>query len=65
LDSFHPVCHLANRFPAKEYKPDSDKKPAQCGFVKVVGCLYRYQSTGSYYALVKRGGKQFRKSLNT
>lgn len=34
-------------------------------FVKVAECLYRNQSSGTYYALVKRGGKQFRRSLKT
>lgn len=34
-------------------------------FKKVGECLYRYSNTGTYYALVKRGGKQFRKSLKT
>jgi integrase len=33
--------------------------------VKVAECLYRNQSSGTYYALVKRGGKQFRRSLKT
>ena len=28
-------------------------------------CLYRHTSTGGYYALVKRAGKQIRKSLKT
>lgn len=35
------------------------------GFVKVAECLYRYQSSGTYFALVKRKGKQIRKSLKT
>ena len=34
-------------------------------FKKVGECLYRYKNTGTYYALVKRNGKQFRKSLST
>ena len=34
-------------------------------FVKVAECLYRNRSSGSYFALVKRRGKQIRKSLRT
>ena len=37
----------------------------QTFFKKVGECLYRYPNTGTYYALVKRHGKQFRKSLKT
>lgn len=42
-------------------KPESGASP----FVKVGECLYRHQSSGVYYALVKRGGKQHRRSLKT
>ena len=34
-------------------------------FQKVAECLYRRTSSGIYYALVKRGGKQYRRSLKT
>jgi len=34
-------------------------------FRKVAACLYRHETSGGYYALLKRGGKQFRKSLGT
>jgi hypothetical protein len=34
-------------------------------FHKVAECLYRHVSSDIYYALVKRGGKQFRQSLKT
>lgn len=37
----------------------------QTFFKKVGECLYRYPNTGTYYALVKRHGKQFRRSLKT
>jgi hypothetical protein len=37
----------------------------QASFKKVGECLYRYPATGAYYALVKRNGKQFRRSLKT
>lgn len=36
----------------------------QSDWVKVGPCLYRYK-TGTYYALVKHGGKQIRQSLET
>jgi len=32
---------------------------------KVAECLYRHSSSGAYYALVKRSGKQYRRSLKT
>jgi hypothetical protein len=32
---------------------------------KVAENLYRLESSGGYYALVKKGGKQFRRSLRT
>ena len=32
--------------------------------VRVASCLYRYQNTG-YYAVIKRSGKQVKRSLNT
>lgn len=34
-------------------------------FQKVAECLYRHSASGTYYALVKRGGKQYRRSLRT
>ena len=34
-------------------------------FHKVAENLYRLESSGGYYALLKRGGKQFRRSLKT
>ena len=34
-------------------------------FHKVAENLYRLESSGRYYALIKRGGKQFRRSLKT
>jgi len=44
---------------------DQDPAPAQPSFSKVAECLYRHESSGIYYALVKRHGKQFRRSLKT
>ncbi len=34
-------------------------------FIKVAECLYRHKSSELYYGLVKRNGKQFRRSLKT
>jgi len=38
------------------------EKPA---FHKVAENLYRLESSGGYYALIKKSGKQFRRSLKT
>ena len=38
---------------------------SQLTFTKVAECLYRNESSGIYYALVKRHSKQFRRSLKT
>ena len=43
----------------------STPAPAQPSFAKVAECLYRNESSGIYYALVKRHSKQFRRSLKT
>lgn len=40
-------------------------KPAKLVFNKVGENLYRLDSSGTYYALLKRAGKQFRRSLKT
>jgi integrase len=37
----------------------------QSVFRKVAECLYKHESSGTYYGLVKRSGKQFRRSLKT
>ncbi len=44
---------------------NSSGKPARPVFNKVGENLYRLESTGTYYGLLKRGGKQFRRSLKT
>src|ERR1700690_4336279 len=41
------------------------KVPREVTFHRVAANLYRLQQSGGYYGLVKRGGKQFRKSLKT
>ncbi|MFT4901851.1 MAG: integrase [Lentimonas sp.] len=41
-------------------------KPSNsASFQKVAECLYRNESSGGYYALVKKSGKQIRRSLKT
>jgi len=44
---------------------DIPSHPNSSPFQKVAECLYRNSSSGVYYALVKRGGKQHRRSLRT
>ena len=46
---------------------EMEPKPAvqQPVFHKVAENLYRLESSGGYYALIKKGGKQFRRSLKT
>ena len=39
--------------------------PSKPAFRKVGENLYRFETTGGYYALLKRGDKQFRRSLKT
>ncbi|HTD65375.1 MAG TPA: hypothetical protein VK846_02450, partial [Candidatus Limnocylindria bacterium] len=41
------------------------KAESQSVFRKVGECLYKHESSGIYYGLVKRCGKQFRRSLKT
>ena len=43
----------------------TEDEPTKGPFQKVAECLYRRTSSGVYYALVKRGGKQYRRSLKT
>ena len=50
---------------ATELLPPEGTEEGKAVFVKVGECLYRHQSSGTYYALVKKGGRQFRKSLKT
>lgn len=46
-------------------KTSNEPGEASPQFVKVAECLYRYQPSKVYYALVKHAGKQHRKSLKT
>jgi len=41
------------------------QKPQHGAFQKVGECLYRYASNGVYYARIKRGGKETKRSLET
>src|SRR5271155_5819016 len=48
------------------YHPYNFSMPTERGiFIKVAECLYRHKSSQIYYGLVKRSGKQFRRSLKT
>ena len=47
----------------KDKKTSSTRKPYT--FKRVSENLYKVIETGGYYALVKRGGKQIRRSLKT
>jgi len=48
-----------------EHEKRSQPAQEQPVFRKVGENLYRLESSGGYYALIKRGGKQFRRSLKT
>jgi integrase len=52
---------MASKTPAPKQSDDS----ANLVFDKVAENLYRHKSSKKYYALLKRGGKQFRRSLKT
>jgi integrase len=43
----------------------TEDEPKLGTLVKVAECLYRHTSSGTYYGLVKRSGKQYRRSLKT
>lgn len=49
----------------REPSEDIPDTPESSPFRKVAECLYRNESSGIYYALVKRAGKQYRRSLKT
>ena len=61
LSHCHPVLSPV-WFSHTTMRKTSDEKPR---FEKVGECLYRYSSTGVYYALIKHRGKQKRQSLGT
>jgi integrase len=46
--------------------PKIQPEPSENALFRKVGeCLYRHDPSGNYYALVKRSGKQYRRSLKT
>lgn len=45
--------------------PQASEIPEAGVLQKVAECLYRHTSSGTYYGLVKRSGKQYRRSLKT
>jgi len=46
-------------------KKQQEEAPAEPALQRVGECLYRNQSSGTYYAWVKRSGKQIKRSLKT
>src|SRR5580704_8743156 len=52
-------------FRIKEMQKMTSPLAEQPVFHKVAENLYRLESSNGYYALLKRGGKQFRRSLKT
>lgn len=56
------LCNLNSIGMPEKHAKEPQKTPE---FVRVAECLYRNTSTGKYYALIKRSGKQIRKSLKT
>jgi hypothetical protein len=59
-----PGC-FALRFGIQTTAQNTLKPAAQPAFHKVAENLYRLESSGGYYALIKKSGKQFRRSLKT
>jgi hypothetical protein len=51
--------------PSWQHQNTPEPVAEQPVFHKVAANLYRPESSGAYYALLKRGGKQFRRSLKT
>ncbi|MGA2051682.1 MAG: hypothetical protein ABSH19_00075 [Opitutales bacterium] len=44
---------------------DAQPPQPQAGYTRVAECLFRNDSSEVYYALVKKSGKQIRRSLKT
>jgi hypothetical protein len=53
------------RFGMKMTAQNTQEPAEQPVFHKVAENLYRLESSGAYYALIKKSGKQFRRSLKT
>jgi len=66
LGSFYTFLRF-DYYSIMQAQPLENDKPDHCEpyFKRVAECLYRHSNTGKYYGLVKRRGKQFRKSLRT
>jgi hypothetical protein len=56
---------LALRFGMKMSAQNSQKPGEQPVFHKIAENPYRLESSDGYYALIKKSGKQFRRSLKT
>ena len=64
--NFTLVTHFSNRKAlGMKAKPESTVTQEEPEFQKVAECLYRHTGSSIYYGLVKRGGKQIRKSFKT
>lgn len=55
----------SQRPPENPEPHDAPEAGTRGRFLKVGQCLYKHRSSQVYYALLKKGGKQFRKSLKT
>jgi hypothetical protein len=62
-DHFHLVTLCCKT--CSQTHPLNQINQARWFSTKVGENLYRLESTGKYYGLLKRGGKQFRRSLKT
>src|SRR5438045_1211028 len=58
-----PYIECMKKNPISQTEPETNE--AEPTFRLVGECLYRHASSETYYALIKRGGKQFRRSLKT
>ena len=67
MSIFHlqPIYVTRILWSMKKHFPTNTPPQAQPSFAKVAECLYRNESSGIYYAFVKRHSKQFRHSLKT
>jgi len=64
--SCNPVSVALSFLGQTTEKPHPKQKAGKQPLCRKVGeNLYRLESSGGYYALAKKGGKQFRKSLKT
>jgi hypothetical protein len=59
------LCAICYVLVMKMTAQNTQKPAEQPVFHKVIENLYRLESSGGYYALIKKSGKQFRRSLKT